>query len=71
MLNHTVTVLLEYIAFITIFYKCMNIAISVLHMFPSMLALCLMLSMTHYAQNYAGIIGGSLPISNSIWTFVT
>ena len=38
------------------FYKCMNIAISVLHMFPSMLALCLMLSMTHYAQNYAGII---------------
>ena len=25
-----------------------------------MLALCLMLSMTHYAQNYAGIIGGSL-----------
>ena len=25
-----------------------------------MLALCLMLSMTNYAQNYAGIIGGSL-----------
>ena len=25
-----------------------------------MLALCLMLSVTHYAQNYAGIIGGSL-----------
>ena len=25
-----------------------------------MLPLCLMLSMTHYAQNYTGIIGGSL-----------
>ena len=27
-----------------------------------MLALCLMLSVTHYAQNYAGIIGGSLKV---------
>ena len=27
-----------------------------------MLALCLMLSSTYYAQNYAGIIGGSLVI---------
>ena len=27
---------------------------------PVMLALCLMLSMTHYAQNYAGIVGGFL-----------
>ena len=27
---------------------------------PIMLALCLMLSVTHYAQNYAGIIGWSL-----------
>ena len=27
---------------------------------PIMLALCLMLSATYYAQNYAGIIGGSL-----------
>ena len=38
----------------------MNIAISVLYIFPIMLTLCLMLSMTHYAQNYAGIIGKSL-----------
>ena len=38
----------------------MNIAIYVLYMFPIMLVLCVMLSMTHYAQNYAGIIGGSL-----------
>ena len=30
------------------------------YIFPIMLALCLMLSVTHYAQNYAGIIGGSL-----------
>ena len=42
----------------TIFHKCL-ILIFILH-FPIMLALCLMLSMTHYAQNYAGIIGGSL-----------
>ena len=26
-------------------------------MLPIMQALCLMLSVTHYAQNYAGIIG--------------
>ena len=30
--------------------------------FPIMLALCLMLSVTYYAQNYAGIIGWSLII---------
>ena len=29
-------------------------------MFPIMLALCLMLPVTYYAQNYAGIIGWSL-----------
>ena len=28
-----------------------------------MLALCLMLSVTYYAQNYAGIIGWSLYVS--------
>ena len=34
--------------------------------FPIMLVLCLMLSVTHYAQNYTGMIGGSLilPIYN-------
>ena len=31
-----------------------------LKIFPIMLALCLMLSVTYYAQNYAGIIGWSL-----------
>ena len=36
----------------------LNVAIKIL-----MLTLCLMLSMTHYAQNHAGIIGGSLPSS--------
>ena len=30
------------------------------HTFPIMLALCLMLSVTYYAQNYAGIISWSL-----------
>ena len=29
--------------------------------YPIMLALCLILSLTQYAQNYADIIGGSLP----------
>ena len=29
---------------------------------PIMLALCLMLLATYYAQNYAGIIGWSLPV---------
>ena len=29
---------------------------------PIMLALCLMLLGTYYAQNYAGIIGRSLPM---------
>ena len=41
-------------------HKCRNITI--------MLALCLMLSVTHYAQNYAGIIGGSL-VSYSVVKF--
>ena len=30
-----------------------------------MLALCLMFSVTYYAQNYAGIIGGSLACINN------
>ena len=32
----------------------LNIAINEFHVFPIMLALCLMLSVTYYAQNYAG-----------------
>ena len=35
-------------------------AYSVTVILPIMLALCLMLSGTHYAQNYAGIIGWCL-----------
>ena len=35
-------------------------AINVLYIFSVMLALWLILSVTHYAQNYAGIIGESL-----------
>ena len=31
-----------------------------------MLALCLMLSVTYYAQNYAGIIGCMLPILKTL-----
>ena len=56
---HMMTVLLEYIDRSLQFPQMLNIAIFILHL-PIMLALCLMLSMTYYAQNYAGIIGGSL-----------
>ena len=44
-------------------HKCRNIAINEFYIFPIMLALCLM---THYAQNYAGIIGGSLFKSSNL-----
>ena len=43
-----------YPSFTTIFYKCL-----ILLFYSIMLALCFMLSITYYAQNYAGIIGGS------------
>ena len=65
MLNHTLTVLLEYIH-CSQNLQLILLLISILQ-FPIMLALCLMLSMTHYAQNYAGIIGGSLPESDTMW----
>ena len=51
-----------YQLFTEIFHKCINIAVNVLYILPIMLALYLMFSMTHYAQNYAGIVGGSLHI---------
>ena len=52
------TVLLEYIdSFNGTCHKCRKIAINA---FPIMLTLCLMLSVTYYAQYYAGIIGWSL-----------
>ena len=56
-----VTVLLEYIDHLLQFsIKSMNIVINVFYIFPIILALCLILSLTHYAQSYAGITGGSL-----------
>ena len=36
---------------------------------PIMLALCLMLLATYYAQNYAGIIGGSLTMTIYVHTY--
>ena len=61
---HLMTVLLEYIdCFAATCHKCRNIAINEFYIFPIMLALCLMLSVTYYAQNYAGIIDGSLMCS--------
>ena len=35
-----------------------------------MLALCLMLLGTYYAQNYAGIIGRSLIMSSSVFYYI-
>ena len=64
--HHKVTVLLEYFnrslqfsinAYIYIIY----IAINLFYMFPIMLALCLMFSMTHYS----GLIGRSLVHASS------
>ena len=47
----------------------MNIAITVVYIFPIMLASCLMLWMTHYAQNFAGIIGVALTMDRMQWFF--
>ena len=55
---YSLTVLLEYINLLLQFAYSKYI-IYIINLFPIMLALCLMLSVTHYAQNYAGIIGGS------------
>ena len=46
--------------FATIFHICINFDRNVFYIFPIMLALYLMLSVTHCAENYVGIIGGSL-----------
>ena len=53
------SVLLEYIDLINIFNQTL----------PIMLALCLMLLGTYYAQNYAGIIGWSLDITRAEPTY--
>ena len=37
-----------------------DILVNVFYILPIMLPLCLMLSLIHYAQNNAGLIGGSL-----------
>ena len=52
MFYHTMIVLLEYTNYLL--HKCMIIAINV---DPIMLALCLALSVTHYAKNYDDILG--------------
>ena len=45
------------------FTQMLNITINIYFALPYFLELCLMLPMTRYAQNYAGIIGGSLLLS--------
>ena len=57
-----------YRSFTENFHKCINIAINAFYTLPIMLALCLMVSLTHYAQNYAGIIGGSL--ATAVWRWL-
>ena len=52
-----------YRSFTELLHKCVNIAINVLYILPIMLASFLMHSLSHYAQNHAGIIGGSLHIN--------
>ena len=46
------------------FYESLILLLMFILHFPIMLTLCLMLSVTHYAQNYAGIIGRSLILLN-------
>ena len=55
--SQTMTVQLEYINHL-------------LQIFPTMLALCLMLSVTYYAQNYAAIIGWSLQVTTKSRTYI-
>ena len=57
-----------YRSFTTIFYKCVEITINLLYVLHIMLTLCLMLLITHCAQNVAGIIGGSLAIALCSYT---
>ena len=52
--------------FTTIFHKCLILVLIFILHFPIMLALWLMLLMTHYAQNYAGIISWSLLTNDAI-----
>ena len=66
LLYHTMTVLLEYIDCLLQFSTNAILQLIFILQFPIMLALCLMLSMTHYAQNYADIIGGCLFITKVI-----
>ena len=65
MLHYTMTVLLEYIdrSLYTIFHKCLILLLILILQYAIVLALCLMLSMTYYALNYAGIISRSLYVA--------
>ena len=51
-----------YRLFATIFHNCIKFDRNVFYIFPIMLALYLILSVTHFAQNYVGIIDGSLVV---------
>ena len=61
MLYLTMTVLLEYIdCLTTIFHKYLTLLLIVILYTYIILTVFLMLLMTHYTRNYAGIVGGSL-----------
>ena len=59
-----------YQSFTTIFHKCINIDIYAFCVLLIMLELRLMLLVTYYAQNYAGIIGGSLVTPSQTITYM-
>ena len=54
----------DFLDYITIFHKCLILLLILILQYPIMLALCLLLSLTHYAQNYAGVIAGPLAITS-------
>ena len=63
---HMMTVLLEYIdLLLLISISALILLLMYFTYFLIMLALCLMPSLTHYAQSYAGIIGGSQCVCHS------
>ena len=57
-----------YRSFITIFHECLILLFLFIVHFPIMVALWLMFSVTYHAQNYAGIICGSLACIHNNYT---
>ena len=54
----------DFLHYTTVFHKCLILLLILILQYLIMLALCLLLSMTYYAQNYAGVIAGPLAITS-------